>query len=351
MSHELDFTQGLAAIAVAAGTEMPWHGYVREYLTGDESPEEIVKKSGLDFGVEKADIIYQANTPNGIVTKEAANRCVLYRNDTGDFLSTMSKSNYVPAQPLDLVKGLVELTKNKGFTIDCVMALKGGKVISALARRDIDPLAIDKKGKDVILPYCGLLTSFDGTLARSGSLTSIRRVCMNTVRFSLENESTVISKQRNTTEFTLERAMDLFERLAAYDASFTSHIEQLREMAKMKVTEEMATRFFAKLYAPDAFEKIDAWDKKAGGFDIQSEKVTTNARNTVADLLNAFFDSPGSELETADGTLYGALQAVTYHQDHEARTKADKRWESAFLGNGARKKDEAFALAMSLVSA
>jgi phage/plasmid-like protein (TIGR03299 family) len=356
MSHELDFTQGLAAIAVKEGTDVPWHGYVREYLNADDSPEEIVRKSGLDFTVKKADIVYQAEldekddegNPN-VISKEADNRAVIYRADTGGFLSTMSKSNYVPAQPLDLVKGLVELTRNKGFVIDCVMALQGGKVISALARREDSVGQVDKKGKDIILPYCGLLTSFDGTIARSGSLTSVRRVCMNTVRFSLEAGSTITAKQRNTKEFTIEQANSLFEKLGEFDESFAKHILELKEMTKLKVNEEMAARFFAKLYAPEAFEDINKWDHTA--IDLNKDDVSTNKRNVVADLMNAFFDGPGSNLDTADGTLYGAVQAVTYYQDHEARTKGDKRWESAFLGNGRRIKDNAYELAREVVSA
>jgi len=351
MSHELDFTKGIAAIAIADGTQMPWHNHVNEYLQPDDSPEEIVRKSGLDFTVKKADIVYNAELDSGdTIKKEADNRAVIYRADTGDFLSTMSKSNYVPAQPLDLVKGLVELTRNKGFVIDCVMALQGGKVISALARREGDVGQVDKAGKDIILPYCGLLTSFDGTLARSGSLTSVRRVCMNTVRFSLESDSTITTKQRNTKEFTLEQANALFDKLGEFDASFARHLEELREMTKVKVTEEQAARFFAKLYAPEAFDNLDDWDSKAI-IDLNSDKVSTNKRNTIADLMNAFYDGPGANLKTADGTLYGMFQAVTYFQDHEARSKGDKRWESASLGNGKRKKDEAYELAKDLISA
>jgi phage/plasmid-like protein (TIGR03299 family) len=357
MSHELDFTKGIAAIAIADGTEMPWHNHVNEYLKPDDSPEQIVKKSGLDFTVRKADIVYQAELDGKdkegnpiVISKEADNKAVIYRADTGDFLSTMSKSNYVPAQPLDLVKGLIELTRNKGFVIDCVMALKGGKVISALARREIDPGQVDKQGKDVILPYCGLLTSFDGTLARSGSLTSVRRVCMNTVRWSLEDENTITTKQRNTKEFTLEQANALFDKLGEFDASFAKHLEELREMTKVKFDEEKAARFFAKLYAPEAFDNLDDWDSKAI-VDLNSDKVSTNKRNTILDLMNAFYEGPGSDLVTADGTLYGAVQAVTYFQDHEARTKGDKRWESAFIGNGLRKKDDAYELAREVISA
>ena len=123
----------------------------------------------------------------------------------------------------------------------------------------------------------------------------------------------------------------------------------LKDAAKRKVGSETLNRFFAKLYAPKAFKDSDNWLKSELDFD--REGVTTNARNNFRDMLNIFRDSPGSELPSANGTLYGALNAVTFYQDQVARTKDDKRWESATLGNGNRMKDSALSLTMELLSA
>jgi phage/plasmid-like protein (TIGR03299 family) len=257
-------------------------------------------------------------------------------------LSVMSKSHYVPAQPQELIAGLMEVVKGSGFVIDCVMALKGGKVISALARREAEPGML---GEDIHLPYLGILTSFDGTFARQANLTAIRRVCMNTVRFSLSTDSTVTAKQRNSREFTIEKANDLFDKLGEYDAAFANYMEVMRAMSKVKFTDERCARFFAKLYAPDIFENEERWKTSK----MDEDKISTNKKNVIADLLEFFKDSPGSNLPSAEGTLYGAFNAVTYFQDHEARTKGEKRWESASLGNGARKKEQALDLAMELI--
>jgi phage/plasmid-like protein (TIGR03299 family) len=344
MSHELDFSKGFAAIATGAGTEMPWHGFVNDYLTDEDTPETAVKKGGIDFTVKKAPVNFIAELDNGEEKAEAFdNKAVLYRSDTGAALSVMSDSHYVPAQPVELVAGLYELVKGSGFKLDCIMALKGGKVISALARRECEP---GQLGEDIHLPYVGILTSFDGTFARQASMTAIRRVCMNTVRFSLSESKDTTAKQRNSREFTIEKANDLFDKLGEFDAGFANYMEVMRALTSVKMTDDKLIRFFSKLYAPDAFSDADKWTKSAMDFDA----VSTNKKNVIADLLEFTKDSPGSNLPSADGTLYGAFNAVTFYQDHEARTKGGKRWESASIGNGARIKENALELAQSLVS-
>lgn len=346
MSHELDFSKGFAAIATGAGTEMPWHGHVNEYILPEDDAATIARKGGLDFTVEKSPVVYAI----GNEQRAFENKAVLYRSDTGEALSVMSQSHYVPAQPIELIEGLLEVVKGSGFVIDCVMALKGGKVISALARREAEP---GQLGDDITMPYLGILTSFDGTFARQGSLTAIRRVCMNTVRFSLGNSETKTVKQRNSREFTIEKANDLFDKLGEFDEGFANYMEVMRAMSKVKMSDSLASRFFAKLYAPDIFKDSDNWQKST----MDEDNITTNKKNVILDLIEAYKDSPGSELKSAKGTLYGAFNAVTFHHDHAARTKTGKgeveeckRWESASLGNGARMKEKALELATEIVS-
>lgn len=347
MSHELDFSKGFAAIATAAGTDMPWHGLVNDYILPGDDIETIARKGGLDWQVEKSPVTYTI----GDEVRQFENKSVLYRSDTGEALSVMSESHYVPAQPRELIAGIMELVKGSGFVVDCVMALKGGRVISALARREAEP---GQLGADIHLPYLGILTSFDGTFARQANLTAIRRVCMNTVRFSLSNSQTVTAKQRNSREFTIEKANDLFDKLGEFDKGFAEYMEIMRAMASVKMTDERLTRFFAKLYAPEVFKDESRWTNSKMLWDETKENgrplVSTNKKNVIADLLNLVGDTPGSNLPNVGHTLYDAFNTVTFYHDHKARTKGDKRWESASMGNGARMKEQALELATELVS-
>jgi phage/plasmid-like protein (TIGR03299 family) len=354
MSHDLDFSLGRAAIAYKASNGKPWHGY-GAHIEDGMTAEQIAEIAGLNFRVEKAPAFYHVPNANfdpakpvgadnlEMLTRSYENRAVLYRDDTLEALSVMSESHYTPAQPIELLNGLMELTKDSGFEMDVCGALRGGKVVWGLAKR------VGEQGEiagDVILPHVLLLSSYDGTYARTGRLTSVRVVCQNTVSLSGMIDAKTTTKQRNSAEFTLEKANDLFDNLGSYDKAFADYLEASRAMAGVKLSSDTLSRFFAKLYAPDALKDADNFLKTEINFD--NKKVTTNQRNNVRDLLNIFRDSPGAELPSANGTLWGALNAVTFFQDHAARTKDNKRWESATLGAGNAKKDAALKLALSM---
>lgn len=352
MSHNLDATQGQYAIAIAEDSPLPWHGHVRNrFKKGVQySPDQVCELAGLNYGVKKSGLItYKAELSDGtILDKVADNRVVIYRTDTGDFLSTMSQSHYVPAQPVDMVRELMRLIENvPDFQMESVMALQDGRVISMTARL----LGADTEiGKgDKIYPYVNFMTSYDGSYARAASLMHVLPICENTLRMGLSSGETV--RQRNTKEFNIESADDLFKRLGLLNEAFKSHVEQLKAMAKIKFSEEQAVAFFAKLYAPEIFATDEDFLKVKNIKErvMDKNKVTTNKQNNIGDLTNLFLNGPGSELSVRRDTLYGALNAVTHYQDHKARTKNDKRFESSQIGAGARKKEAAFDLAMNVL--
>lgn len=363
MAHELDFSRGHAAIAFA-GKDVPWHGYGNA-IEKHMSPEEICKAAYLDFEVMKSPVEYEIANPNFNKAEKVSetnpltiktnfeNRAVVYRSDTGDALSVMSENSYTPAQPIELINGLFEVTKGSGFSIDVVGALRGGKVVWALAKRDAEP---GQLGSDIILPYVLLKTSYDGSYARAAAMTSVRVVCANTLGFSAQEEKRTgkITKQRNSSEFTLEKANQLFDKLGEFDNAFKTYMETMRAMTQVKMTDNKLARFFTRIYAPDAWaseEHLNNWTRAPMS---ELDNCSTNKKNTIQALLDLVRDNPGSNLPSANGTLFGALQTVTYFQDHAARSKEEnglsKRWESATIGQGARMKADALELATSLIS-
>lgn len=344
MSHELDFSTGSAAIAYRG--EVPWHGY-GETISPNDSLADIQKKAGLDWRVERSPAFFEVPDENGdSMPVRFDNRVILYRTDNNAPLDMVSESNYKVRQPEEILGFFKELTLDGEFQIEVAGALQEGKKIWALASRADGAKSI---GKDLIKPYLLLVDSYDGTYATTARWTSVRVVCQNTLTFSRKDAKTQV-KRRHSQSFNEFDISKMHEQLGEFDAGFAEYIARMQEMAKIKVSDEMATRFFAKLYAPEAFDNIDLWDSKSD-LDFDKEGVTTNAKNNVAALLDAFHNSPGMDLPSAQNTLFGALQSVTYYQDHEARTKGNKRWESATIGNGYRTKNDAFDLADSLVNA
>lgn len=333
MAHELDMSNGKAAIAYRG--DVPWHGY-GDVIGENDSLETIRKKAGLDWEVKATQSQYQVDGE----TLDFDNRVILYRSDNKKALSQVSASNYKVRQPAEILEFFRELTTANEFQIEVAGALHEGRKVWALASRKD---SVGSIGKDYIKPYILLVDSYDGTHATTARWTSVRVVCQNTLSFSAVDKATQV-KQKHSQHFDIDRMHD---GLGEFDEGFKAYMESLRAMSKVKFTDKMMERFFARIYAPDAFEDVDSW--RGGKMDY--DKVSTNKKNNIADLLNLVSDNPGGYLPSASGTLYGALQTVTYFQDHEARTKGDKRWESATIGNGNRTKDEAFDLAMQLMAA
>ena len=78
---------------------------------------------------------------------------------------------------------------------------------------------------------------------------------------------------------------------------------------------------------------------------------SAQARNKHDALMTGYVHGPGSNLSSAKGTLWGALNSVTYLQDHAAKAKStDSRIASAWFGEGRRIKQKAFDIALKMAA-
>ena len=70
-------------------------------------------------------------------------------------------------------------------------------------------------------------------------------------------------------------------------------------------------------------------------------------------LVQDLFDGNGrgSDLESAQGTAWGMLSAITEYVDHHRQARSnDNRLDSAWFGNGAQMKQRALNSALQLVA-
>lgn len=66
----------------------------------------------------------------------------------------------------------------------------------------------------------------------------------------------------------------------------------------------------------------------------------------LAHLRNALTHAPGQQLPSATGTLWGAVNAVTYVVDHELGRDRGAALRSAWFGQKANLKSRALELAL-----
>ena len=79
-------------------------------------------------------------------------------------------------------------------------------------------------------------------------------------------------------------------------------------------------------------------------------KLSPKTEREHQTLLGLFKSAPGQEVDSAKGTLWGAVNAVSYYADHVRAGAAGERLNSAWFGAGSVLKERAWELATSIIS-
>lgn len=339
MSHEIDFTTGLPAIAYRG--DKPWHGYGQE-IEEDASLETWRQQAGLNWDVirkpvfcnvyrdleEESEDFYTlgARGTNFSNYKKVPRKVALLRSDTHDMLSLVS-DRYKVVQPEQVLEFFRTLIARNGFKMHTAGALKGGRRVWALAETGKD---FELEG-DKVAAYLLLATSYDGTFATTAQFTSIRVVCNNTLEWSLDSvgESAGVIKIPHSQEFDeVEVKLGL-----GLDVSWDQFTRVIEKLAAWQVTDREAIDYFLDVLGTTEEEVAE----------------TGSQLINVKKLLSFFQSGPGSDLSTASGTAWGLVNAVTFFVDHNMRSKnAGTRFDSASFGTGARLKRRALKKAIEL---
>jgi phage/plasmid-like protein (TIGR03299 family) len=322
MAHQIEKRNGKYEFAHAGARA--WHGLGQQILPTDDL-DTIVAKGGLNWRAERAAVSYLVTVDGREESRSFENRSVIYRSDTGEALSVQSDSRYNIHQPADIANFFREFLAERKVTIDTIGALKGGKIVWALAKLGPE-FQIKAPDGSKVFPYVRLQTSFDGSRATSLAATVIRQVCANT---EAAVEADTRSRQRRVSH-VIQWSDDVVEGLKA-------EWEQLG--SSLSATEKV----WAKLHSqklPDG--KVKAVFASLLGINLaEIEKTSAKQRGQLEALLSAYKSAPGA----VPGTAFGALQAVTYYADHQsivrdtAKDGTDgARIASAQFGTGAQLK-------------
>jgi phage/plasmid-like protein (TIGR03299 family) len=322
MSHDIDQSTGEPAIAYVG--KKPWHG-LGEELPEDQSIEKWLKAARLGWELTRLPVQYLAEGTH----RTMEDRFVLARSDTHEALSIVS-GDYQIVQPREVLEFYRDLMKEYGYTLETAGALDHGRKVWALARTGITE-ATDKHGEDKIAAYVLLATSCDKTLATTAAFTSIRVVCQNTLFFATEEVRKKGRPQVKVPHNLYFDARAVKAQLGLMDPAWKAFLEKVRKMTAYRMQAEQAASFLESLLV----------QKK----DKPLSRTAERERQTITAL---FRSAPGQEFVTAKGTLWGAVNAVTYYADH-VRSGAEERLDGAWFGAGYMLKEKAWTEASALV--
>jgi phage/plasmid-like protein (TIGR03299 family) len=322
--HEIDLSTGTPAIAYVG--EKPWHGLGQQLKPGT-SLESWLRAAGLDWKLERLPVQYLVHGQ----LKTMDDRFVLVRSDTHAGLSVVSHE-YQIVQPSEVLEFYRDLVETCGYTLDTAGALDCGRKVWALARAGRTEI-IDMAGIDELAAYVLLATSCDKTLATTAAFTSIRVVCQNTLFFAFADVSTNKRQHIKVAHNICFQAEEVKEKLGLIDQAWCGFIEQVRKMAAHPMDPEDAASFFQTLFPQG-----------------KSKRLSNKAQREYEAIVSLFPSAPGQEISSAKGTLWGAVNAVSYYTDHVRTGAAGDRLNGAWFGAGLALKERAWHQALSIIS-
>lgn len=315
--------------------QTPWHGEGSK-LTDGADIDTWKREAGLGYEVKKAAVRYICDGDEkfgmqGVRT--FGDRFVTYRGDDGTPLGVVS-DRYKIVQPGEIVEFYRDFVSAGGMKLETAGTLLNSRRVWGLASLDVP---FELPGGDVTRPYFLLATSYDGETATTGTFTSVRVVCCNTLRMALSQHKaggkTTGFSISHSREFDRSWAQQQAQNLLDASREYQSKAELL---AATGINRDQLLRYFIGLV----------------GAENDKGEMTTRSKNKVDRLVQLYKSGPGADLPSAKGTVWGALNAVTRYIDFETPTRGDSsRFARGQFGPNANLKDRALAEALELAVA
>ena len=308
----------------------PWHG-LGSRLSPKQPIEIWQREAGMDWKIQDSPVHFKSDSIGALGSIHTfPDQKVLYRSDTKAPLSVVSQ-RYQVVQPREVLEFYRDLTEVSGFELETAGVLKGGRKFWALARTG---QGTTLKGNDQVNGYLLLATSCDGTLATTATPTTVRVVCNNTLTIALDGSCKAI-KVPHSTRFDPQAVK---KQLGIAVSQWDNFMHRMRMLSERKVQWHEAMGFFMNVLC-DANPNMP----------LPAVLPNERALRKVQCLYEG--QGRGSTLESAQGTAWGLLNAVTEYVDHERRARSiEYRMDSAWFGQGAQLKQRALEAALQLAA-
>ena len=338
MSHEVE--------TMAWTGNKPWHGLGVE-VNPNLTPLEMQEAAQLDWTVSKRPS-YTLDSPVwsedvGII--QAENTFHIVRDSDNRILSHCGR-DYLPIQNKDVFEFFKRFTEAGHMTMETAGSLKDGGEIWGLAKISED---FELAGDDLIKGY--LLINQPHIVGKSMTikLTPIRVVCNNTLTVALGQSGTASFRMPHVKEFGNDVIQAAENALGLSAAAMTEFRDNSIILSKAKAKHSDVLDYVGGIYQPTMIaeyrkEQLLRESGKALGMQEPLKEKLNKFPSLVVEALE---HSPGANLKSAKGTWWGALNAVTYVEDHlrESQTEGNAL-HSAWFGAAANRKSKALALAM-----
>ena len=342
MAHQVE--------TMAWANDEPWHGLGVE-VPATLTPLEMQEAASLDWTVSKRPS-YTIDAPEwsedvGLIQADKTFHIV--RDSDNQILSHCGR-DYIPIQNEDVFKFFKRFTEAGHMTMETAGSLKNGGEIWGLAKISED---FELVGEDQIKGY--LLINQPHIVGRSMiiKLTPIRVVCNNTLTFALGSAGASfriphVKACGDEAIRAAEEALGLSgERMAEFKEAATF-------LTKKKAKHSDFLEYVGEVYQPTmiADYRRDQELKAQGKLIGELPPLVENFNKYPNLAVEALKHAPGASLKSSRGTWWGALNAITYVEDHLHESEIPgNTLHSAWFGAAANRKSRALDLAVKYARA
>jgi len=331
MGHNLNFNEANNEYSFFSVKERAWHGLgkiVNEYPTSAEA----LKYAGLDYTVEKWPMY--AYDPNAITSddRHVPDKFATVRTDNNNVLGVVGK-DYEIIQNIDAFSFFDSIVGGDGIMYETAGALGKGERIFITAKL---PGYIQVGSKDLIERYLFLTTSHDGFGSIMAAFTPIRVVCNNTLNAALSNHTNAI-KIRHTA--SAKDRLNQAHKLMGISNKLSDELSGVfNQWSKIRITDKELKHLIGVAMVPNK-ETLDNLLKG------NAEELSTTYTNMVDKVFEYAMSAPSQQLETTEGTLFGAYNSVTgYFQNVRNYKNGEAKLKSVIEGTAKLRAQTTFNL-------
>ena len=331
---------------MAWANDVPWHGLGIK-VSGELTPLQMQEAAQLDWTVSKRPS-YTIDAPEwseDVGIMQTPNTFHIVRDSDNTVLSHCGR-DYIPIQNEDVFKFFKRFTEAGHMTMETAGSLKNGGEIWGLAKISED---FELAGDDLIKGY--LLINQPHIVGKSMTikLTPIRVVCNNTLTMALQDSGTASFRMPHVREFGTDVIQAAEEALGLSAQAMTEFRTNSTLLSKAKAKHSDVLDYVAEIYQPQMIaEYRNEQLLRESGKAIGEQAPLIERLNKFPSLVvDALEQSPGANLKSARGTWWGALNAVTYVEDHLRESQIEgNALHSAWFGAAANRKSKALSLAL-----
>lgn len=333
MGHNLNYNEKTGNYSFYSVKEKAWHelGHIADNY---ETSREVLKKSGLDFIVEKRPLFtfdsenfYNNGKDNGSIVipeLDVPGYFATVRTDTEQVLG-VTGADYRVIQNSEAFQFFDAIAGKDGVFYETAGALGKGERIFITAKL---PGYIKVSDNDLLEKYVFLTTSHDGKGSIIAAFTPIRIVCNNTLNAALNNCSNTVTIRH--TANAMERLKEAHKVMGMVNEVSPLLEQAFQQWSKVKMTDPEVKRLIQLAMVPnkETLENI-----RLG----KDDAISTAFKNICEDVFAYAVMNDTQQLETTKGTLFGAYNAVTgYFQNVRTYKNIDAKMKSILYGGTAQ---------------